>query len=233
LLFEKGHSPAVNRRFLFVCGLLLMFARTTLANGNYQPTRDGRILVWNNRPEPGDEATWSGRRDAEGYARGFGTLIWYTKQPETGIDAPLLYARYWGNMVHGKFDGPVNVHSKRKTHHAVFIEGARATRWSAGTAPSLDGRLKAVRQRVLLAKQNAPAEPEAPVPAEGPLGMTPPIRNRVSGIRNQRAEINGSAAEVRAFSNEVLDIPAWPKIDVDESIQTLALPPRQLRWKKR
>src|ERR1700684_3262345 len=102
--------------------------------GSYQSTRDGKTIVWNSHPNPGDVATWSGARNREGYAHGFGRLVWYTEEP--GFDKPQLYARYWGRMVDGKFEGPVNVHSKRKTDYAIFIDGTRVTGCRAGTAPS-------------------------------------------------------------------------------------------------
>src|SRR5437660_11257970 len=121
-------------RLLFICAALFVLADVARGDGTYQRTRNGKTLVWNNHPKRGDEATWSGTRDRGGYARGFGTLIWYTKQ--SLLARPTPYARYWGNMVRGKFDGPVNVHSKRKTHYAIFADGVRTTRWATGTAPS-------------------------------------------------------------------------------------------------
>src|SRR5438132_12277038 len=123
---------AVSGRFaIFVCcALLLALASVALgAAGTYQHTKDGNTIVWNDHPKPGETADWSGKRDREGYATGFGTLIWYTAK---GAE----YARYVGNMVRGKFDGPVNIHSKRKTAHAFFIEGGRTTGWARGPAPS-------------------------------------------------------------------------------------------------
>ena len=103
---------------LFVCVALLVSVDVARGEGIYQRTRNGKTLVWNNHPKPGDEATWSGARDRERHARGFGTLSWYTK--ETGSAKPPLYARYWGRMVDGKLEGPVNAHTGRRTAHAYF-----------------------------------------------------------------------------------------------------------------
>ncbi len=84
-------------------------------------------MVWNSEPRPGDTATWVGDRSREGYAAGFGTLTWYTAKGE-------IYARYYGHMVQGKFDGPVNAHSKGKTAHATFDNGKRIGPWRKGNA---------------------------------------------------------------------------------------------------
>lgn len=176
-------------------------------DGTYQPTRNGRTLVWNNHPKPGDEATWSGGRDREGYARGFGTLTWYTK--EIGSAKRAVYARYWGRMIRGKFNGPVNVHSKKKTHYAIFDDGVRTTRWSTGNAPSG----ASAKWRAVIARRRIASEPEAP--AEGP---------------SQRSEDSGQPSELRE-SIQDLRSERWPRIDIDDSLRLMALPPRSLRTK--
>ena len=166
-----------------------MFTGVALGDGVYQRTRDGKTLVWNNDPKPGDEATWSGDRDREGYARGFGTLIWYAVDNQTASPDPVLYARYWGNTVRGKLDGLVNVHSKKKTHHAIFVDGARLTHWAAGPASS---HLSA-QARAAIAKQNMTREPEAP--AEGPSSpqheSVPPERSDgPSSTRQEQIQVS-------------------------------------------
>ena len=193
-------------RLLFVCVTLLVLVDVARGEGTYQRTRNGRTLVWNNDPKPGDEATWSGGRDPEGYARGFGTLTWYTK--ETGSAEPALYARYWGNMIGGKFNGPVNVHSKKRTHYAIFDDGGRVTRWSTGTAP-LGASAK---WRVAMARRRINPEPEAP--AEGPLSGRWEIGD---GRSEQRESIQALRGERR------------PAIDIDDSLRLLVWPPRSLR----
>jgi hypothetical protein len=180
--------------------------------GTYERTRDGSTFVWNNHPKPGDEATWSGGRDREGYARGFGTLIWYTKKTESAELA--LYARYWGQMIRGKLSGPVNVHSKKKTHYAIFTDGARMTHWSAGTAPSG----ASAKWRAMIARRNAISEPsfdersgvaEPEPPAAGPSFQKSAIRSRMPEVRDR--------SERR------------PLIDIDDSLRLLVWPPRLLR----
>ena len=202
----------MSARFVFFCGtLLLLIAAVARGEGNYQQTRNGKTLVWNDHPKAGDTATWSGGRNREGYARGFGTLIWYTKDPS--FDKPQLYARYWGKMVQGRFNGPVNVHSKKKTHHAIFADGARVTRWAPGPARSR----MTPQQIALIAKRNSVAVQEPESPAEGPL----PERSEAAEPRSEQHE------SVQDLWSE-----RWPKIDIDESLRVLAWPPRFLRGRR-
>lgn len=98
-------------RPLFVqCALLvLLFTGAALA-GQYQRTRDERTLVWDEDHKPGDSVSWSGKRDADGYATGYGTLTWYTPEDavETGSNLPrkryTILSRVSGTMAQGKFE---------------------------------------------------------------------------------------------------------------------------------
>ena len=103
----------MNIQSLFVCGALVLFGSIAYAAGSYQRTRDGQTLVWMDVPERGEEATWSGKRDKDGFATGSGVLTWYKAQPSivTGsniLDTRrylILINRYSGTMVRGKFQG--------------------------------------------------------------------------------------------------------------------------------
>jgi hypothetical protein len=220
-----AEMSAVSGRFLFICGALLVFANVACGDGTYQRTKNGKTFVWNSDPKPGDEATWSGDRDREGYARGFGTLTWHTAQrnSEAGSAKSALYARYWGNMVRGKFNGPVNVHSKGKTGYAIFADGVRTTRWSAGPAPSW----RVAQQRSKLTKPEAAAEPasakrsgvaEPEAPAEGsPPAQTSEVRGHMITDR----PVNRAVPKPGANKN--------PKAEVDDSLRLLFGPPSSLR----
>jgi hypothetical protein len=148
----------------FCIGVLLVLqfggAAFGEGEGTYQRTKDGKTIVWNNDPKPGDAATWSGHRDAEGYATKAGTLIWYTARGT-------VYVRLYGEMVRGKFDGMVNGHSKEKTAHAIFADGKRTTPWAAGPA------------RSFIVGPNPPAGPtEKIAKAENADGRNLPPANR-------------------------------------------------------
>jgi hypothetical protein len=124
-------------RILVCTVVILSSAVLAQAEGKYQRTKDGKTLVWNEHPRPGDVATWSGRRDSDGYAKGFGTLTWYRTESTRGTESKqMLYAYYFGNMVRGQFDGPVNSHSNGATSHAVFSDGRLMSRWVAGSVTS-------------------------------------------------------------------------------------------------
>ena len=226
-------------RLVLVCGTLLV-STVAVAHGEakYQSTRDGKTLIWNSDAKPGDVATWSGDRDRNDYAKGFGRLIWFTLEP--GNEKPQLYARYWGRMVNGKFEGPVNVHAKKQTHYAIFIDGTRVTRWEPGTAPlTATARWQTMVARKSRTKQGSgfaqtsnatsrqelassdyrrtsererEAEPEAP--AAGPADLR----------TEDRRPMTASDDNIRDLYNE-----RWPKIDIDESLRLLAFPPRTLR----
>lgn len=238
-------------RFCFVCGALLVFANVALGDGTYQRTKNGRTLIWNNQPKPGDEVTWSGDRDRNGYARGFGTLTWYTVLQESGSAKPVLFARYWGNMVRGKLNGPVNVHSKRKTNHAIFADGVRTTRWADGRAPYRSGRSELAPGRVRVAAATGPdlrlaasaegqsSVPESEAPGEGPsqsgsprTGATAPkIESTQPSELNAPPEIQGSAELSTTAERGRLPDSQPPEIagDIDNSLRLLVWPPRHLR----
>ena len=114
---------------LTACCALIAIAGVAFGAGEYQPTRDNKTKIWNWTPKGGETASWSGDRDNDGYASGFGDLTLYD-----GIGK--ASGVYYGNMVQGKFEGPVNVHSGDRTLHAYFAAGDRVSGWSRGRAPS-------------------------------------------------------------------------------------------------
>jgi ketosteroid isomerase-like protein len=123
----------MNIRSLFVCGALLLFASVAYGAGSYQRTRDGQTLVWNDSPEAGEEATWSGKRDKNGFATGPGILTWYIVEPTIVTGSNILdtrrYAvvisRYSGKMVRGKFKGPVTyIDANGKTLQVISVNEA-------------------------------------------------------------------------------------------------------------
>src|SRR5215475_2704247 len=105
----------MNIRSLFVCGALVLFESIAYAAGSYLRTRDGQTLVWRDVLARGDEATWSGKRDKDGFATGSGVLTWYKVEPSIVTGSNILDTRrymilinhYSGTMVRGKFHGAV------------------------------------------------------------------------------------------------------------------------------
>jgi hypothetical protein len=100
----------VSKRGLFVHGavMVILFASAALA-GQYQRTKDDRTLVWNEDHKADELVSWSGKRDADGYATGYGTLTWYAPNDTlgTGSNVPRKHyrvlSRVSGTMVQGKF----------------------------------------------------------------------------------------------------------------------------------
>ena len=158
---------------LFGCVLLASASIVFGKTGEYQQTRDGKTTVWNASPKPGESASWAGARDKQGYADGFGTVTWYNADGT-------VYGVYYGNMVNGKLEGPVNAHMGRRTTHAYFADGSRATAWARGPAPS-----KMNVPEDLVAKRRK-AEGEEPKP------------------REERAEAKKEATEKPVRSSEIV-----------------------------
>src|SRR6266508_4906931 len=137
----------MNIRSLFVCSAFLLFASVAYGAGSYQRTRDGKTLVWNDSPKRGEEATWSGKRDKNGFATGPGILTWYKVEPTIVTGSNILdtrrYAvvisRYSGKMVRGKFKGAVAyVDANGKILQATSVNGANrpSPRQKATPAPT-------------------------------------------------------------------------------------------------
>jgi ketosteroid isomerase-like protein len=129
ILALKPVTFHMNIRSLFVCSALLLFASVAYGAGSYQRTRDGKTLVWNDSPKRGEEATWSGKRDKNGFATGSGTLTWYKVEPTivTGSNIPdarryaVVINRYSGKMVRGKFKGAVTYVDANGKKQATFV----------------------------------------------------------------------------------------------------------------
>ena len=146
-------TAVMNARLLFfgsALWLLLLLATSAFAGeGEYLKTMDGKTLVWNNYPAPGDAAEWSGERDKEGYATGSGTIIWHGLK-HSGYtfvrkDRPVVTGRYSGTMVKGKFEGVVvrlgsglkiGWQSATSDSHATFVGGKQTGEWVNGPAPN-------------------------------------------------------------------------------------------------
>jgi len=131
-------------------------------------------MVWNSTPKPGETSSWAGDRDKENYASGFGDLTWYNANGK-------VYVRYYGNMVHGKFEGAVNAHTIGRTVHAYFVDGGRVTGWARGRAPSrmnlpeeaIIEKRKAAAEKIAAAQKPKP-EPEQHLAAAAPETATKP-----------------------------------------------------------
>jgi hypothetical protein len=219
------NRPVVNGRFLVVAWaalLTLVLANGALADGAYQRTDDRKkTLVWNNDPQPGDAATWSGGRDSEGYADGQGTLTWLRTEtkPLTGSNISsgkkVPISRYTGKMVHGKFEGAVLTVDHGKTFHATFADGQRKGSWSAGPvivkAESVESKPAAEERPEPSSSDKAAAtrekiEPEQPkvteettaAPAEGPPSESKAEKAEPTKTNTRLAKTETSSGELSA-----------------------------------
>lgn len=135
-------------------------------------------------------------------------------------------------MVSGKFEGPVNVHAKRKTHYAIFIDGIRKTAWSPGTAP-----LNATARWRKLVASSAYADrlrrDKRQTQTEAESGFAQELRRDepeapAAGPGEEKEEGRMQKAESQDFIQD-LYTERHPKIDIDDSLRLLAFPPRTLR----
>ena len=150
-------------RSLFICGALLLFASGAYGAGSFQRTRDGQTFVWNDSPARGEKATWSGKRDNNGFATGSGILTWYQVEPTIVTGSNILDTRrygfvinrYSGKMVRGKFKGPVTyVDANGQRLQASVVNGAnrQGPRQKAARAPT-------PRVRATPTAEHTPARP--------------------------------------------------------------------------
>ena len=174
---------------------LILFAPGANAGGGvYQRTKDGKALVWNNYPLPGDAATWSGDRDLDGYATGYGTLTWARTEQKivTGSNVPvakhIAVTRYSGMMIQGKLDGPVvNVDANGKTFHGTFVDGRKTKDWVAGPAPSPSSTdIVANQPRSESVERDAAVD--APAEEPSPSSSSPRTGITSDQVRNKRVD---------------------------------------------
>jgi ketosteroid isomerase-like protein len=240
----------VNARWflLLLCSGVLLFVTITSGAGTYQRTRDGRTLVWNNDPKPDEEATWSGKRDKNGFASGSGTLTLYKLQRTvvTGSNIPdarrhaIVVSRYSGQMVQGKFEGSVTyVGANGKTNQATFVDGSESAAppsptprhvVAATATPAASPTLAARQSPTPVAEPKSRSTPLAEqTPTPGPERRpTPNEETTPSPTPEQTATSTPAPApSVRqpAEQNEIVEIPT----QVDESLRSLAAPPPKLQ----
>ena len=229
-------------QWVFIYGALaLLLANGAYGDGTYQRTKDGRTFVWDNDPKPHQTVTWSGDRDADGYAMGSGTLTWYTVERKivTGSNIPDLrytvIGSFTGNMARGKFDGPVvDLDPKGNKFHAKFVDGRRASDWAAGPAPQKKNQVVANDEepdrgvrRAELVEPPAPAE-EPPLVQEAEVRDQPPARQSRYG--------GGAKSEI---TDRPTDQPAEPAVRetrspaADDSLESIISPPSFLRMSAR
>ncbi len=134
----------MNTPRLFVySGLLALLITGTAFAGRYERTKDGRTRVWNENPKPGDLVTWSGARDAKGYATGYGTVTWFRPQNEVETGSHIARERHYivarresGMMVQGKFEeAPAATEPKKKERTDISEQRTSSDVEAAATKP--------------------------------------------------------------------------------------------------
>ena len=183
----------MNPKLILSFCALLAWASVAFGAGEYQQARDGKTTIWNWIPKAGETGSWSGDRDKEGYASGFGDLTWYNANGK-------VLGLYFGNMVHGRFEGAANVHVNGRVMHAYFVDGERVTGWARGaakskmTAPEAAVVEKRKAETEKLAAKKGNTERAAPV--------TAPVEKKEGTEKIAKAEAIQSPAERAARGAE-------------------------------
>jgi ketosteroid isomerase-like protein len=210
----------MNIRSLFVCSVLLLFASVAYGAGSYQRTRDGKTLVWNDSPKLGEEATWSGKRDKNGFAAGSGTLTWYKVEPTivTGSNIPdarryaVVINRYSGKMVQGKLKGAVTyVDANGKRLQATFVNGGkRPVNRPPHPAPATP--------------TPTPAPEQSPSPAAQETPTAVPQQTATLAPEQTATRTSEQQARQPDAKSTIVPIPTPP----DDSLRSLTAPPLAL-----
>src|SRR6266581_3975368 len=228
----------MNIRSLFVCSALLLFASVAYGAGSYQRTRDGKTLVWNDSPKRGEEATWSGKRDKNGFAAGSGTLTWYKVEPTivTGSNIPdarryaVVINRYSGKMVRGKLKGAVTyVDANGKRLQATFVKGGKRP----VNRPPHAEQTPTQQQTATPAPERTPA-PATPTPTPAPEHSPSPaeqetptaVPQRTATLAPEQTATRTSEQQARQpdAQSTIVPIPTPP----DDSLRSLTAPPLAL-----
>ena len=240
----------VNMRWLWLCNGVLLFASVAAGAGTYQRTQDGRTLVWNDDPKRGEEASWSGKRDKNGFAAGSGTLTWYKVERTvvTGSSIPnarrhaIVISRYSGQMVQGKLEGPVAyVGPDGKKSQATFVDGSES---AARPSPTPRQTATATATPTSAATQTPVAE-QSPTPVAEPKSTSTPLIEQTPTPRPERtptptAETTPPPTPERTATSTPTPEPSASQpaeqketvevlTQADESLRSLTAPPPKLQ----
>ena len=168
-------------------GLVLMVISAGAQAGIYQRTRHTHVKVWNDHPNSFQEVTWSGGKDAAGYAEGYGTLTWYApeKPPVTGSTIPsrrkmVVVSTESGTMEHGKFVNPPkggkpSARTQRQENSATPAPERPAKTERPSTSPKESSPVPA-------ASPSATASPEPSAPAPTPAATATPGNENLNSL---------------------------------------------------
>jgi hypothetical protein len=217
---------------ILICCVLVAFAPGQIfAAGEFQKARDGKTMIWNWQAKAGDTADWSGGRDKDGYATGFGDLTLYNTDGKT-------FGLFYGKMAHGKFEGAVNVHTGSRISHAYFVDGDRVTTWARGAAKSnmTDSEAAVVEQKKVEAEEEAAkkeklakAEAEKAAAEKEKLAKAEAEKAAAEKEKVARAEAEKAAAKKErvAKAEPVATPAATPKKEQPKIAKAEAAPPAE------
>ena len=160
------------KKLFFVAVSLLTFADIAGA-GTYQRALFTGALVWNDGPQANEEVTWSGQRDAQGYATGNGTLTRFARGKMTVTGSSILrenrsaiVAKTTGYMEHGKF---VSAPKNPSPNANPKSEGRKQRRTTPASVAAEDqGAAKTPSPPKGTAERPSPSRSATPAPSVNP-----------------------------------------------------------------
>lgn len=129
--------------------------------------------MWNSFPQFNETASWTGHRDNDGYAIGYGTVTWFKSERSivTGSNIPaptkssIVVGRYSGRMVRGKFQGQVaRIDPNGRVFHSAFVNGSKTSNWIEGAPGSANQ--ESIQPAPKIAGKTEPVPPAAGPPVE-------------------------------------------------------------------
>jgi hypothetical protein len=204
------------RLLLFI---LLAISSGSVLAGIYQRTRHTHILVWNDQPTSFQEVTWSGGKDAAGYASGYGTVTWFApdKPPTTGSSLPsrrkmVVVRSVTGTMEHGKFVDSTNA------KNLTAGSGSRERKEKPSPTPSIEripaplspGKSVATPTPTAASSSPATASPRS-TPASSPSATETPGSDSINSLTRPPSSLGLRTPAETSPSPEASSSPSPPR----------------------
>ena len=123
-VFDSNLNPTLTMHFNRICIFVtILWTVTSCTTSKYKPDSENGALLYDPNPSPTERAIWTGSKDSEGFASGFGRLKWLQHGRQV--------SEYEGTKVRGKWT------SYRKLDRSEWNKGDSDTAPQSGDADPL------------------------------------------------------------------------------------------------